>query len=372
MLTVALIGCSLAGTPAVAKGFGCGSAWGIVPTPDGGPLGNALYGVDGVATDDLWAVGTYFTDRALSLIARWDGSTWTVVSHPEKGDDSFLLGVSSVAGGDVWAVGYYHDQVGQKTLAFHWDGAAWSIKPTPNVGLESALTSVHAVASDDVWAVGFGIPQGGGETFTLAEHWDGAAWSVVATPPMEGVDASLSSVSASSADDAWAVGSVSGGIGDEQTLTEHWDGSSWTLVTSPSVPGFDNELHDVAADGPDDAWAVGSVSHSFTDARPLSMHWERTRWIVVPTRFARAGFDSVEVVAVYKTWAVGGGYGWDSVVEFWNGVRWSTIETPQRNRITLHAAVTFALDDTWAVGSRIDESGSVVHTVTEHHCPLSR
>jgi len=43
---------------------------------------------------------------------------------------------------------------------------------------------------------------------SVSYHWNGTAWSLVATPTL-GVSSSLMAVSASTATDAWAVGSSS-------------------------------------------------------------------------------------------------------------------------------------------------------------------
>jgi hypothetical protein len=347
----------------------CGPDWQLVETPDGGPLGNGLYGVDAVDRDHAWAVGTYFTDRALSLIEGWDGTAWAVESHPEKGDDSFLLSVDAVDVSDVWAVGYYHDHVGQKTLAFHWDGTVWTIVPTPNQGLESALWAVDALGPDDVWAVGFGIPQGGGDTFTLAEHWDGTSWSIVPTPAIDG-GASFGSVDIRSSDDGWAVGSARSGQSDSTTLIERWDGSAWTIVPSPNEADADNQLLDVEAISPENAWAVGQWSHSILHPHPLIVSWSGSAWVESPAGASKTSLESVAAVEPRDVWAVGGGFGWTTALQHWNGARWTAGRGPDANRITLHGTVALITNDVWAVGSRIDEDGSVVHAVAEHHCPF--
>ena len=54
--------------------------------------------------------------------------------------------------------------------------SAWVETPEPNAG---ALFSVAALTDSDVWAVGFGY---GSPALTLTQHWDGSAWSVVPSP----------------------------------------------------------------------------------------------------------------------------------------------------------------------------------------------
>jgi hypothetical protein len=76
-------------------------------------------------------------------------------------------------------------------------------------------------------------------------HWDGSAWSTVASPTT-GV---LIGVWGSGPSDVWAVGydiSINGTI-------EHWDGSAWSTVPNPTS----SVLHAVWGSGPRDVWAVG-------------------------------------------------------------------------------------------------------------------
>jgi hypothetical protein len=50
-------------------------------------------------------------------------------------------------------------------------------------------------------------------------------------------DITLSGIAAIAADDIWAVGSFADANNKEQTLTEHWDGTSWSIIPSPTA-GF--------------------------------------------------------------------------------------------------------------------------------------
>jgi hypothetical protein len=70
----------------------------------------------------------------------------------------------------------------------------------------------------------------------------------------------LHDVAAFSSHDVWAVGDATSG-GHAITLTEHWNGSSWQVVPSPSGPG-NTHLYGVAVDaGTGQVWAVGLAGH---------------------------------------------------------------------------------------------------------------
>src|SRR6266581_2921073 len=101
-------------------------------------------------------------------------------------------------------------------------------------------------------------------------------WSVVPTSDhsqQSGEIDSLNSVAALRSTDEWAVGSWLH-YPDAyvfHTLVEHWDGSSagWTIVPSPNAPALNSYFNGIAADAPDDVWAVGGTDQSGPPYRSL-------------------------------------------------------------------------------------------------------
>jgi len=164
-----------------------------------------------------------------------------------------------VAANDVWAVGYTINGSVRQTLTMHWDGSSWTIITSPNPSTSyNELLGVTALGATDVWAVGDIFTAGAYQT--LAMHWDGALWTVVATPNVSTSQNTLYAVTAASPSDVWAVGTRqdrSGPIPINRTLTEHWNGSAWSVVASPNVGGNDNLLNGVGATS-GDVWTVGS------------------------------------------------------------------------------------------------------------------
>src|SRR6266576_1338798 len=100
----------------------------------------------------------------------------------------------------------------------------------------------------------------------ISANLSGAAadWSIVASPNVSEADKNNSLVATTcvSASDCWAVGSsqtleLAGSAA--QTLTERWDGSSWTIVPSPNTDAKQsNSLTGVTCVSASDCWAVGS------------------------------------------------------------------------------------------------------------------
>src|ERR1700736_515874 len=257
-----------------------GSAWSIVAAPTSQDTQyNYLYGVTCASASQCWATG--YSECQHTLTERWDGSTWTIVPSPSAvggGSRNVLFDVACSAPSDCWAVG--ENSVGQSFIQ-HWNGKIWSQVLVP-FGMPAHFNSLGAVtcnATHDCWAVGYYYNSGGFDQ-ALAEHWDGAAWSEIPIPnqsPTENND--LNGITCTSTNDCWAVGSSQG-----TSLIDHWNGSSWSTAVSPNVGAAVNWLTGVACTSLSDCWAVGWSADSTTSASlPLTLieHWNGSSWTVV-------------------------------------------------------------------------------------------
>jgi hypothetical protein len=169
-----------------------------------------------------------------------------------------LSAVAATSARDAWAVGSFTASSGPKTLIEHWNGTKWVQVPSPNPTVpvsEIGLNGVAATSASNAWAVGTYTT--GGVEKTLIEHWNGRAWALVGSPnPARGN--SLLAVAATSAGNAWAVGLLTTST-SEQTLIERWNGTAWKVAPSPD-PSPSSELAGVAAASASNVWAVGSFS----------------------------------------------------------------------------------------------------------------
>lgn len=267
--------------------------------------------------------------------------------------------------------------------------STWSAVTSPNSGSgANGLFAIAASAANDVWAVG-DFKNSGGVAQTLAEHWNGSAWSIVPTPNQGAGDNVLSSVVAIGPTDAWAVGySRADNNSPRQSLTEHWNGSSWTNIPNPQVASASNSLFGVGADASNDVWAVGrSLAVPTTILGPrgqtLTMHWNGSAWstVATPTPTGATGsFDvnelsAVKVLAANDAWAVGDvvDYTGSSVslgplalIEHWNGTGWTQVAAaPDNPNGDFLSDISGTANDLWTVGGQ-GSSSTTDRVLTEH------
>src|SRR5438876_9615088 len=88
-----------------------------------------------------------------------------------------------------------------------------------------------------------------------------ADWEVVASPNAGRQANSLSSVAAVADSDVWAVGwAFNAQLAAYRTVTEHWNGTRWSLVRSPNATNGYNLLNGVGVVAANDVWAVGQAA----------------------------------------------------------------------------------------------------------------
>jgi hypothetical protein len=343
---------------APASALTCQAWTGALP-PSPGQV-NELAGVAVVSACNVWAVGTAISDPggAQTLIEHWaGGSSWTVVPSPDPGGEgNHLVGVDAVSPTDIWAVGSFTNDASSiasdQTLIEHWNGTTWTVVPGADLGpgpRGSQLTGVRAVSAGDVWAVGV---DSHGQT--LIEHWDGTTWARVPSPS-PGTGNFLAGVSATSASDAWAVGEYSSG-NQSPTLILHWDGTTWTQVPSPSPGGFLNALNGVHATSASNAWAVGISENNAGGPQTLIEHWDGTAWTQVPSPSPQGSFlAGVTVTPAHTAFAVGSEGFRQPLVLRWDGSSWSQAATPpEGDGNALEAIGASPAGDVWVAGSSSD------------------
>jgi hypothetical protein len=219
--------------------------WTMVDSPNGSAV-NDIVAVTCVSASDCWGVGRQRNGSIWqTLIEHWDGNSWNLIASPNTStsDNNFLYGVACTSASQCWAVGNHgvmNFGVAQPLIE-QWDGTTWTIYSSPlanPVAEDGVLNSVTCTSASGCWAVGYQLSANVNQTFV--QHWNGSAWLTVTSANTSAAESNvLNGVTCTSASDCWAVGNHDvgtpvGGAAPQGTLTEHWDGSSWSIVSSPS------------------------------------------------------------------------------------------------------------------------------------------
>jgi hypothetical protein len=224
----------------------------------------------------------------------------------------------------------------------------------------ASLSSVAATSASNAWAVG----SCGDTGQNLIEHWDGKAWSVQPTAS-QGAQSALSGVVATSAISAWAVGKYTLSNGTTtRTLIEHWDGSDWKAQPSPNPYRFSGEplaeLDAVGATSSSNAWAVGEVGGPYA----LIEHWNGKAWTAQRSPRNVGNLDGVAATSPSNAWVVGSSYflGGGAIIAHWNGRGWK-VQAALKKVSNLSAATAPSARQAWAAGPGIpaQTQAQIVH-----------
>jgi len=243
----------------------------------------------------------------------------------------------------------------------------WQIIASPNGSRQvNELHSVSALAENDVWAVGVSYNSERTLGSTLIEHWNGSRWSVVSSPNPSSSVNTLNAVAAVSSTDVWAVGTAP--TPANTVLILHWNGVAWTVVSNPTTGIPLTNLAALTVISANDIWAVGSGVIG-DETATATLHWNGTRWSVIPSPNVGPEVDNslagVAAVSSNDIWAVGTQQPTNltdpsALILHWNGSGWTIVPNVSPEGSHLQAASAVASNDVWATG--YSEAG----TLAEH------
>ena len=276
-------------------------------------------------------------------------SGWYVATVPGTGADDVLLGSTCANALQCWAVGITLTNLGggssqsASPLIESWNGTAWTLAaPSLPAGDGGGLFGATCVNGSDCWAVGAVLASGASNpTGALIEHWDGTGWSAVSSPSPSGpgvAGAILSSVSCASASSCFAVGYATDADGHNLTdVTEQWNGSTWNIVPGAATGQAFDQLLEVQCPSAGNCWAVGNAG----PAPQMS-----------------------NFLPVFP-----GALGNQGLIEHWDGSVWSIVPSvtePAPSGGYLSGLGCVSASDCWASGATTNGSGTASGMLMEH------
>jgi len=246
-------------------------------------------------------------------LQRWDGASWTALPAPPTPAGATYALPTKISCGSPTACGVaLLARVGTGYVGrfARWDGATWSAAP---------LGGPMLPQRDDVWCGADGscvFTSAGGQTVT----WDGSAYASVAlnTPPLEELSCT-------------SLVHCVGVEGNPETY--HFDGSAWTTVEGPSLPGRATRYVGVHCFTATDCLAVGSDYPGGLepgDVFPAAGRWNGTSWAVTPLPGGIGTLHDVSCASSVACVAVGfdDAHAASPVAFGWNGGQWYSMAAP--------------------------------------------
>jgi IPT/TIG domain len=269
-----------------------GTEWSVlwVPSP-AGATASVLYGVSCTSSTACIAVGSYTNSSGVevALAEIWNGSEWALQSAPDPTGATLtrLQGLSCTSSTACTAVGLYHNSSGvEVTLAETWNGTTWSIQSTPNpTGAKaSALMSVSCTSSNACTAAQDYL-NSSNVIVPLVERWNGTAWAEqAAVTPTGATNTKIHRVSCTSSTACSAVGVYTNSSGVEVTLAETWNGTTWSIQSTPNPTGATlSRLQGLSCTSSTACTAVGLYHNSSNVELTLAETWNGTTWSIQST-----------------------------------------------------------------------------------------
>ena len=276
---------------------------------------SVLEGASCPSTTECELVGVTGNSGTLPLTALWNGKLGKAsvssqsVQVPPGSTFANLTGVSCTSVNACTAVGSFVDAAHvTRTLAERWDGSSWQLQPSGTTTGEfnavscSSATFCVAVGSHGNSAELVGVWNGGSWLFPLSSNFNGATFArlngvsctadgsclmvgqtsgrngssgffplalklidgqffLLNTTSPSVTDNDLNAVSCTSSSNCLAVGFFQDVKGQQDTLAEQWDGTSWSFAPTPNPVGTLASLNGVSCSSPGVCTAVGSFKN---------------------------------------------------------------------------------------------------------------
>jgi hypothetical protein len=312
-----------------------GTSWSVLPTPNATGTEDGFDGVSCVSATVCTAVGyadpTSPPGPRVTLAESWNGTSWTpqATPNPTGSHGNILRGVSCVSPTACFAVGI--STVGIGTIAEVWNGTGWSMQTAPTPAGQGGddlfgVSCTPRISPTACIAVGSFSKGTFGSQGTLAERWNGTRWFVQPTPTADGDE--LDGVSCASQNVCTAVGTSGGDTG----LVERFAGTKWTVQSTPSLSGQSVSLLAVSCTSATACIAVGFSQNASNGREALAERWNGSTWTILstpnPSGVTQSMLLGVSCTSASACTAVGNDLAGNNLAERWNGSKWTIQPMP--------------------------------------------
>ena len=232
-------------------------------------------------------------------------------------------------------------QQGVYAVVETYNGSKWSLVSIPEPsGVSSSdyngLDGVSCISTTFCVAVGttygsIALTSKPSFVDTLIEVYNGSSWSVLSSPDVGGTNSYLNGVSCVTTTFCVAVG-FSGRVANFKPIIEVYNGRVWAMTTGPVQAGS-SQLFSVSCVSVTFCAAVG-INENAAGIEPMMETYNGRDWSLTPAQGTPSGYELFSVSCTSTTFCVAVGYnenpsiGFQSVIEVYKGCSWEVASTP--------------------------------------------
>ncbi len=312
-----------------------------------GTLNKYIGGVSCTSSSACTTIGDYELEASpgllQSLAERWNGSEWKIQSSPNpSGAKRTVMGDLACSSSTAcMAVGYYQNAAGAYlSLAMSWNGSEWKIlsTPEPSGTVLSYLWGISCTSASACTAVGE-YENSSKAASLFAERWNGSEWTLQSTPNPSGArESNPWGVSCTSATACAMAGYYENSSGTHLPFAESWNGSEWKVQTTPNPSGSSaTEIRGISCTAANACTIVGDYKNSAGTWVTLAERWNGTEWAIQTSpnpAEAKASYLNGGVACTSSTSCIATGDSLNSaghyvtLAERWTGSEWQLQSTP--------------------------------------------
>jgi hypothetical protein len=353
-------------------------SWEILSTPNPKEASDStLYDVScEPSTNVCTAVGKSTISGAdIPVAQRWNGTSWAEQSAAKKSGaaQNRLFGVDCPSETRCLAVGsYQNSEGGPATLGEFWNEGKWNVQttPVPSEATSSELVAIGCSWTSECGAVGSAVIKG--VKTAIAERWVSPTWSLQTVPiPAGATSSQLDGIDCIWSNVCVAVGRYTTSGGSVKSLAMFWNGTEWKIQTVTDPAGaVQTTLLDVSCTpSPTRCTAVGGWKNSADEQFTLAYRFNGSTWTLQSTPSASGSTESVlqdvscatETSCTAAGHSVGGG-STQTLAEKWNGTNWSIQGTSNPSGATFSAFSGVSCRSTTCMGVGWSTDGSSLDT----------
>lgn len=297
----------------------------------------------------VYAAGNFPGEgSSVSLLARWDGASWTRLGMSTQSAIAGLVAGRSLAmiGGDLYLGGLFNQVEGIVAYGVaRWDGSSWHAL---GAGVENGIGELMVMTGRQVNAlashgpdlvIGGTFVQAGGQTALGVARWNGESWS----PMGAGFDGVVYAL-LSHGDDLYAAGGFSrsgfsGPSSVQVSRVARWGGAGWLPLESDASEGLEGQDARGLARADDGALYVTGWFHAAGgNVARGAARWHNGSWSSLPvaddaTRLAVGHALLVDQDKVF----VGGSFDGSGIyahrgIAFWQAGEWRPLVKPEEQQ----------------------------------------